>query len=69
MRVFGRMDAKIKAYSEKIGKVFVPSMHYAAMYGNLPAVRAHLESGEDVNKREPKRGQTALHLRLTMTDR
>ena len=55
------MDAKIKAYAEKIGKVFVPSMHYAAEYGNLPAVRALLESGEDVNKREPKLGQTALH--------
>jgi hypothetical protein len=55
------MDAKIKAYSEKFGNVFFPSMHWAAGYGNLPAVRAHLESGEDVNKRDPKRGQTALH--------
>ena len=54
---------------EKIGKVFVPSIHCAAEYGNLPAVRAHLESGEDVNKREPRLGQTALHLRLTLTDR
>ena len=55
------MDAKMKAYAEKFGKVFTPSMHWAAGYGNLPAVRAHLESGEDVNKREPRRGQTALH--------
>ena len=31
-------------------------------YGNLPAVRALLESGEDVNKRDPELGQTALHL-------
>ena len=56
------MDAKIKAYSEKFGNVFFPSMHWAAGYGNLPAVRALLESGEDVNKREPKLGQTALHV-------
>ena len=56
------MDAKMKAYTEKIGKEFVPSMHCAAGYGNLPAVRAHLESGEDVNKKDPGRGQTALHL-------
>ena len=55
------MDAKIKAYSEKFGNLFFPSMHWAAGYGNLPAVRALLESGEDVNKRDPQ-GQTALHL-------
>ena len=56
------MDAKMEAYSETSGKVFLPSMHSAAEYGNLPAVRANLESGEDVNKREPTFGQTALHL-------
>ena len=56
------MDAKMKAYAEKSGKTFVPSMHCAAGYGNLPAVRAHLESGEDVNTSDPKLGQTALHL-------
>ena len=57
------MDAKIEAYLKENGHVFttIPSMHWAASYDNLPAVRAHLESGEDVNKREPKRGQTALH--------
>ena len=55
------MDAKLEAYAEKTGKKPLPSMHYAAEYGNLPAVRAHLESGEDVNKRDPERGQTALH--------
>ena len=56
------MDAKIKAYAEKFGKVFAPSIHYAAEFDNLPALRAHLESGEDVNKREPRFGQTALHI-------
>ena len=58
------MDAKIEAHLKEIGKSDYsrPSMHRAARYGNLPAVRAHLESGEDVNKREPERGQTALHL-------
>ena len=55
------MDAKMKAYAEKIEKKFVPSMHWAATYGNLPAVRAHLESGEDVNKRDPKFERTALY--------
>ena len=50
------MDAKMEAYAEMFGMSFVPSIHYAAKYDNLPAVRAHLESGEDVNKREPKFG-------------
>ena len=55
------LEAKIKAYAEKTGRVFAPSMHLAVEYGNLPAVRALLESGEDVNKGEPRVGQTALH--------
>ena len=55
------MDAKMEAHLTKVGKVFIPSMHRAAGYGNLPAVRALLESGEDVNKGEPRFGQTALH--------
>ena len=61
------MDAKVEAHLMKIGKIgktFVPSilLHCAAIYGNLPAVRALLESGEDVNKGEPSEGKTALHL-------
>jgi len=56
------MDAKMEAHLTKIGKVFLPSLHCAARYGNLPAVRAHLESGEDVNKEDPELRQTALHL-------
>jgi hypothetical protein len=55
------MDAKMEVHLKKIGKIFIPSMHWAASYDNLPAVRALLESGEDVNKRQPKRGLTALH--------
>ena len=56
------MDAKIEAHLMKIGHVFttIPSIHYAASHSNLPAVRALLESGEDVNKRDPH-GRTALH--------
>jgi ankyrin repeat protein len=55
------MDAKMEAHLKKIGKEFViPSIHCAAGYGNLPALRALLESGEDVNKRDPH-GRTALH--------
>ena len=55
------MDAKIEAHLTKIGQDFIPSMHIAAGYGNLPAVRALLESGEDVNKEDPELRQTALH--------
>jgi hypothetical protein len=57
------MDAKMEAHLKNIGKEFViPSIHCAAGYGNLPALRALLESGEDVNKKkEPKLGRTALH--------
>ena len=66
------MDAKMKAYAEKSGKTFVPSMHCAAGYGNLPAVRAHLESGEDVNKRGLGRtslGRLPCTTLLLVTDR
>ena len=55
------IDAKMEAYAEMFGMSFVPSIHYAAKYDNLPAVRAHLESGEDVNKRDPKFVRTALY--------
>ena len=57
------MDAKIKAYAEKTGKVLstTPYLHETARRGNLPAVRALLESGEDVNKRDPELGRTALY--------
>ena len=57
------MDAKIEAHLMKIGHVFttIPSIHYAASHSNLPAVRALLESGEDVNKEDPELRQTALH--------
>jgi len=56
------MDAKIEAYAEKTGMVLstTPLLHQTARRGNLPAVRALLESGEDVNKRDPELGQTAL---------
>ena len=66
------MDAKLKAYADKFGKVFAPSIHYAAEFDNLPALRAHLESGEDVNKRGLGRtslGRLPCTLRLTVTDR
>ena len=55
------MDAKIEAHLTKIGQDFIPSVHIAAGYGNLPAVRALLESWEDVNKEDPELRQTALH--------
>ena len=55
------MDAKLKAHDDKMRMSFIPSILFAANSGNLPAVRAHLESGEDVNRRDPKRDRTALH--------
>ena len=66
------MDAKMEAHLTKIGKVFLPSLHCAARYGNLPAVRAHLESGEDVNKRGLGRtslGRLPCTTLLLVTDR
>ena len=37
-------------------------LYWAAKYGNLPAVRALLESGVDVNKRLTRDKRTALHV-------
>ena len=37
-------------------------MYWAAKHGNVPAVRARLESGEDVNKCLTHDKKTALHI-------
>ena len=65
------MDAKMEAHLKKIGKEFVIlSIHCAAGYGNLPALRALLESGEDVNKKKsPSLGGLPCTLQLTLTYR
>jgi hypothetical protein len=46
------MEAKIKAHFVKIGKkgLTTEPYYWAAKHGNVPAVRACLESGMDVNK-------------------
>jgi hypothetical protein len=46
------MEAKIKAHFVKIGKKnwITEPLYWAAKHGNVPAVRACLESGVDVNK-------------------
>ena len=46
------MEAKIKAHLVKIGKKnwTTEPLYWAAKHGNVPAVRACLESGVDVNK-------------------
>ena len=57
------MRAKIEAHFVKIGKDWiVEPLFWAAMHGNVPAVRACLESGEDVNKGLTGDKSTALHV-------
>ena len=62
----GSLEAKFNAYEEKIGEKTAEPMYLAACNGNLPAVRALLESGVDVNKtlhsQNIKRFPTALYL-------
>jgi hypothetical protein len=58
------MEAKIEAHFVKIGKknLTTEPWYWAAGYGNMPAVRACLESGEDVNKCLTQDKSTALHV-------
>ena len=58
------MEPKIKAHSVKIGKKTLTAepLYWAAKHGNVPAVRARLESGEDVNKCLTHDKKTALHI-------
>ena len=58
------MEAKIKAHCVKIGKKTLTAepLYWAAKDGNVPAVRACLESGMDVNKVLTGDKMTALHV-------
>jgi cytohesin len=58
------MRAKIEAHLVKIGKtnLTVEPLFWAAKHGNVPAVRACLESGVDVNKVLTSDIRTALHV-------
>ena len=56
------MEAKIEAHCVKLGKNFAAEpLYWAAIHGNMPALRACLESGEDVNKLLTADKMTALH--------
>ena len=58
------LEAKIKTHFVKIGKkvLITEPLCWAAKHGNVPAVRARLESGEDVNKCLTHDKKTALHI-------
>ena len=58
------MRAKIKAHLVNIGKKdwIVEPLYWAIKFGNVPAVRACLKSGEDVNKLLTLDEKTALHV-------
>jgi ankyrin repeat protein len=57
-------EAKMKARLVKFGKKgwITEPLYWAAKHGNVPAVRALLESGEDVNKVLKRDKRTALHV-------
>ena len=58
------MEAKIETRLVKIGKKnwVTEPLFWAAEHGNVPAVRACLESGEDVNEVLAADNRTALHV-------
>jgi hypothetical protein len=58
------LEAKIKTHFVKIGKKnwATEPLYWAARHGNVPAVRACLESGMDVDKVLNGDKQTALHI-------
>ena len=59
------LEAKIKTHIVKIEKNkgwITEPLYWAAKHGNVPAVRALLESGEDVNKVLKRDKRTALHV-------
>jgi hypothetical protein len=57
------LEAKIEAHLVKIGKNWAAEpVYWAAMHGNVPAVRACLGSGVDVNKVLTQTQRTALHM-------
>ena len=62
------MEAKIEAHFE-MGNEIAESVVWAAEHGNVPAVRACLESGVDVNKVLTSDNRTALHVAACMATR
>ena len=58
------MEAKIKPHRVKIEMKnwSTEPLYWAAKHGNVPAVKALLESGEDVNKVLTQTQRTALHM-------
>ena len=57
------LEEKIEPHCVKIGKKAVTEpLYWATEHGNVPAVRACLESGVDVNKVVTQDKRTALHV-------
>ena len=57
------LEAKIEAHLVKIGKNWAAEpVYWATKHGNVPAVKACLESGVDVNKCLTQSQRTALHV-------
>jgi len=56
------LEEKIEPHCVKIGKKVMTPLYWVTEHGNVPAVRALLESGVDVNKVVTQDEKTALHV-------
>ena len=56
------LEEKIEPHCVKIGKKVLTPLYWVALHGNMPAIRACLESGVDVNKVVTLENRTALHV-------
>ena len=56
------LEEKIEPHCVKIGKKVLTPLYWVALHGNMPAIRACLESGVDVNKVVTGCDRTALHI-------
>ena len=56
------LEEKIEPHCVKIGKEVLTPLYWVALHGNMPAIRACLESGVDVNKVVTLENRTGLHI-------
>ena len=56
------LEEKIEPHCVKIGKKVLTPLYWVALHGNMPAIRACLESGVDVNKVVTLENRTGLHI-------
>ena len=56
------LEEKIEPHCVKIGKKVLTPLYWVALHGNMPAIRACLESGVDVNKVLNRDNSTALYV-------